>query len=440
MEGSANDEYGANNPSATNSLSFVTGEVGQGVSIGAGGYIDIPDSPSLQLQQITLDAWVRPDGPGPNDDAAGSIIVGKNANINDVSIQLAWSAQSGGFFRLNFYGSAVLSPATFPAGTFYHVAGTYDGSVYYLYVNGVLQGSTAVAQTIPYGSEPWNIGVNNPDARGIGYPRTFNGVLDEVEIIARPLSGAEITALFDAGPSGKCGGPAPPCTTPTVTPSLTATSTSTATATATSTETPTVTETPTPTPTPTLPAGCPYLPATGCFGAVKNQVSLADAFGDPTKGKFLWKWMGGTTQLTQADFGDPLNGSTTYSLCVYDENGGVPQFKMGLVVAAGGTCSGLPCWKSAGSKGWSYKNTLSNWDGVTQIKALGGAAGKPKVKVAGRGASLPLPPPVSFGVQYFEKDPAVIVQLHSSSPANCWSSTFSTASKNDGGSFKAKTP
>jgi Concanavalin A-like lectin/glucanases superfamily len=444
MEGSANDEYGANNPSATNNLSFVTGEVGQGVSVGSGGFIDIPDSPSLALQQITLDAWVRIDGPGPNDDAAGSVIVGKNLNINDVTIQLAWSAQSGGFFRLNFYGGAVLSPATFPQGAFYHVAGTYDGSVYNLYVNGALQGSAAVVQTIPYSSEPWNIGVNNPDARGIGYPRTLNGVIDEVEIIARPLSGAEIAALYNAGPAGKCAGPAPACTTPTPTATFTGTATKTGTATATATNTATatgtVTQTYTPTPTATLAAGCPQVPDTGCFTAAKNQVLLLNPAGAPTKMKFQWKWTGGTTQLAQGDFGDPLNGSTTYSLCVYDESGGMPEFKMGLSLAAGGTCGSFPCWKALGSKGWAYKNKLGNADGVTQLKESGGAPGKPKVKFAGKGANLPLPSPFSFGVQYFEKDPAVIVQLHSSSPTNCWTSSFTTATKNDGGSFKAKTP
>src|SRR5438045_6290010 len=57
MEGSADDQLGANNPSATSAISFVAGEVGQGVTLGSGGFIDVPDSPSLQLQQITIDAW-----------------------------------------------------------------------------------------------------------------------------------------------------------------------------------------------------------------------------------------------------------------------------------------------------------------------------------------------------------------------------------------------
>ena len=204
MDGTTADREIANTPSATNAVSFVAGKVGQGVSLGSGGFIDIPDSASLALQRITLDAWVRPDGAGPNNDAAGSIIVGKNINSNDVSVQLAWTTQSGGRFRFNFFGNAILSGNAFPAGSFYHVAGTYDGATYRLYVNGALEGSVSVVQTISYTSLPWNIGANTPGARNIGFPRTWNGVIDEVEIINRPLSASEIAGLYNAGAAGKC--------------------------------------------------------------------------------------------------------------------------------------------------------------------------------------------------------------------------------------------
>src|SRR5258705_8343518 len=64
MDGFLNDRLGANNPASVNNVSFVTGSVGQGVTLGSGGFIDIPDSPGLQLQRITVDAWAKPNGPG----------------------------------------------------------------------------------------------------------------------------------------------------------------------------------------------------------------------------------------------------------------------------------------------------------------------------------------------------------------------------------------
>jgi len=45
------------------------------------------------------------------------------------------------------------------------------------------------------------------------------------------------------------------------------------------------------------------------------------------------------------------------------------------------------------------------------------------------------------GMEFYDQDPAVIVQLHSSNPASCWSSTFDAPStkKSDSFNFKAVT-
>ena len=87
------------------------------------------------------------------------------------------------------------------------------------------------------------------------------------------------------------------------------------------------------------------------------------------------------------------------------------------------------------------RNALDRRDGVVGLKFKGGDAGKPSLQLAGKGAALPLPAPVS-GSQYFDHDTEVIVQLHASIPDDCWSSTFGplSAKKNDGIQFRAKTP
>ena len=116
-------------------------------------------------------------------------------------------------------------------------------------------------------------------------------------------------------------------------------------------------------------------------------------------------------------------------------------FKMGATVAPGGMCGTKPCWKAVSGKGWTYKNKAGNGEGITKAQLKGGDAGKPQAQVQAKGASLPMPAPISVA-EFFDQDPAVIVQLHSSSPANCWSSTFDDQStkKNDGVQFKATTP
>jgi Tol biopolymer transport system component len=211
-------------------------------------------------------------------------------------------------------------------------------------------------------------------------------------------------------------------------------------ATGTPTESPTSTPTIIPTPTATRAAGCPSIPDNTCFSAGKSSVSFKDNT-DTTKRKFSWKWFKGTVQLVQTDFGDPVNGSTSYKLCVYDETASSPVFKMGATVAPGGMCGTKQCWKGVADKGWAYKNKGGNGDGITKAQLKGGAPGKPQVRVQAKGTSLPMPAPIS-GTEFFDQDPAVIVQLYSSSPAKCWSSTFDMLStkKNDGVQFKAVTP
>lgn len=233
-----------------------------------------------------------------------------------------------------------------------------------------------------------------------------------------------------------------PTHTPTVTdtPSNTQTGTPTVTPTPVSTTTNTAADAPTATPTATLAAGCPAMPANTCFSAGKSIVKLKDNV-DPAKRKFSWKWNKGILPLVQGDFGEPENGTTSYKLCIYDQSAGSPLLKIGVTVGPGGMCGTSQCWSAIGSSGWGYRNSTGNAHGVTKLSLKGGTAGKPKVKVKAGGTALPLPPPVS-DTRFFDQDTAVVIQLYSSNPMNCWSSAFDALStkKNDGLQFKAVTP
>lgn len=184
---------------------------------------------------------------------------------------------------------------------------------------------------------------------------------------------------------------------------------------------------------------CPAVPAI-CGSAGKSKMSLKSG-PDPSRRRFVWKWLKGTLPLSQADFGDPLLGNTGYTLCVYDQTGGVPALKMSATVPPGGTCGMDPCWRDLGGNGWAYKSKTPISDGLTKVTHKGGVADRPKVRVIGKGLGLPVPAPVS-GSRFFAQDTAVIVQLHSSTSANCWASTFdpSSTKKNDGEQFRAVTP
>lgn len=208
MEGVVEDIIGDNEPSATVGLTFVDGKVGQGVTFELppdrwhlGGYVQIPDSPTLRLQRFTIEVWVQPAGPGGGPhDWAGSVIFGKRLSGNEASADLNWRSVDNRFvyrFGNDLQGQYILSQNTFPPlpfGEFYHVAGTYDGQSFKLFVNGQLEGSMDLVKTVIYNDDGWQLGSGYFPS----YPRTFNGVIDELRVYSRALTAEEIQARAEA--------------------------------------------------------------------------------------------------------------------------------------------------------------------------------------------------------------------------------------------------
>jgi len=83
------------------------------------------------------------------------------------------------------------------------VAAVYDGSAYFVYINGALDNR---------GNEPSNYGASQGPYTKIGEAdlgepfNRFSGLIDEVEVFNRALSASEIQAIYNAGTAGKCKG------------------------------------------------------------------------------------------------------------------------------------------------------------------------------------------------------------------------------------------
>ena len=73
------------------------------------------------------------------------------------------------------------------AGVWYHVAGTHDGSVFRVYVDGKLAGESKPDRALTLGYDDLFIG-----AYGGGYDHRFNGIIDDVKIYGRTLSALQI--------------------------------------------------------------------------------------------------------------------------------------------------------------------------------------------------------------------------------------------------------
>ncbi len=152
-DGNENDIAGGNNHSTVTGVSLVPGEVAEGFSFASDGYITIPQSPALENQAFTWSAWAKPTGPGPVNDTFGSVILNQATN-GSFFFQLSWTSSSQRFvFAFGSDKTEVISSQhAFALGTFYLVSGTYDGSIFQLFINGALEGTLAEKKTMVYTS------------------------------------------------------------------------------------------------------------------------------------------------------------------------------------------------------------------------------------------------------------------------------------------------
>jgi hypothetical protein len=80
-----------------------------------------------------------------------------------------------------------------------HVAGTYDGTTYSVYINGVLDGTATLGGTVPVNPGlTFRIGGDSTGAN------LFVGLIDEVEVYNRGLSAAEVAGLAASTTAGRC--------------------------------------------------------------------------------------------------------------------------------------------------------------------------------------------------------------------------------------------
>lgn len=178
------------------------------------------------------------------------------------------------------------------------------------------------------------------------------------------------------------------------------------------------------------PSPCSAIPQAGCRTAGAGRSSLVlrnDA--DDARDRFSWKWGKGAATVL-ADFADPVSGSVSYHVCVYDGSG-QSQPRMDLAVGPGGTCAGKPCWKALSTKGFAFRDRSGS--GITALKLLAGVDGKARLGGKGAGAGLTMP-----------ALPAVLpvtVQLRKAAGEGqeCWESAFTLApKKNTDRDFRGK--
>lgn len=207
-EGNGSDGFGANGGTLVNGLGFAAGEVGQTLNfVSAGQEVAIPASASLNVGTsagLSIEAWIN-----PSDVAAQHPLAEWNDGVNFGAhfwFSVAFSGLGGpGCLFANLRDTGFNSHYFFSpvglvqAGAWQHVALTYDqaSGVATLFLNGLPTASTNLGVFTPLTGYPLHLG-QRPNAE------TYLGLLDEVSLYSRALSGAEIQAIYLAGAGGKC--------------------------------------------------------------------------------------------------------------------------------------------------------------------------------------------------------------------------------------------
>lgn len=177
------------------------GKYGDALSFnGSSDWVTIDSSPLLNLiTGMTLEAWVYPTT------ATG---------VHDILIKEGASAEIYNLYARNWQGLPEVNTAidgtnrtangtALAVNTWTHVAGTFDGNILRLYINGTQVDSTPVTGTIATSNGPLRIGGNSL------WGEFFQGRIDEVRIYNRALTQAQIQADMNTPVSGSLPNTAP---------------------------------------------------------------------------------------------------------------------------------------------------------------------------------------------------------------------------------------
>jgi hypothetical protein len=205
-DGHAEDLIGGNHATLVNGAGFAGGIVEEAFAFpppnmdGQDGFAEAIGTSNLDdLRELTIETWVMLNsGPAYRIERFITIAI-PDSNVPKAVLRI--EGGPGDIGHLHFYMGIdrefqhLLSDKVPRTGSFHHVAGTYDGNVMRLYLDGDEAGNLAVTGNVVRGTSfPFMSSEDEP----------LDGMLDEISIYDRALTAGEIQAIFEAGSAGKC--------------------------------------------------------------------------------------------------------------------------------------------------------------------------------------------------------------------------------------------
>jgi hypothetical protein len=186
LDGNALDGSSHHLDATTTHVAFQAGVVGDALQLAADSAVDAPDRPALDVDAVTIEAWVFA-SQLPADPSSAFIL--------DVDQQYAMFARRGGDFGCSFVGGPdVTAIGRVPARAWHHVACTYDGNTSVIYVDGEQANSAKGGNALgKAGKTGLSLGGSNPSGTG----GRFIGLIDEVRLTDEARTAQQICT--DAG-------------------------------------------------------------------------------------------------------------------------------------------------------------------------------------------------------------------------------------------------
>ena len=190
------DVLGLNPGAPAGAVTFEPGLISQAFGFGReGDAVTVANSPSLQLQNFTIETWVKRKSPAQ----ATPGPLGNGTLFSYGYSGYAFGIFNDGRLLLGKVGvDAVASTMAVTNTDWHHVAVTKSGTNVAFYVDGISAGIVVYNTTFTFSSNP-AIG-----ATGTLLLASFYGLIDELAVYGRPLTTNEIQALYNAGAGGKC--------------------------------------------------------------------------------------------------------------------------------------------------------------------------------------------------------------------------------------------
>ncbi len=176
---------------------------------GLTGYVQVPSTPQLEqvVSAVSICGWVKlgtniAHTAGDMQDVVRKVISLSNNNSPYSAYDLVVQDFGSGTFKARMgvtrAGDSTRGTSDWGAahayGSWYHLAGVYDGLAVRIYVNGVLESSSVFSGTLLQTTQPLCVG------RYGNVGEAVNGFIDDLRIYNRALTAAEIQILVNAIP------------------------------------------------------------------------------------------------------------------------------------------------------------------------------------------------------------------------------------------------